>query len=78
MTTHYENCSGNVFADLGMPNFEQRLLKAELTVQIFKLASERKLTRSNAAELLGTTQARASALMRCCPSRSRSAGEWIF
>jgi predicted XRE-type DNA-binding protein len=34
-------------------------------VQIFKLVSERKLTQSNAAELLGTTQAQVSALVRC-------------
>jgi hypothetical protein len=40
-----------VFADLGMPNSEQELLKAELTVQIFKLVSECKLIQSNAAEL---------------------------
>jgi predicted XRE-type DNA-binding protein len=38
-----------------------------LTVQIFKLVSERKLTQSNATELLGTTQAQVSALMRCRP-----------
>jgi predicted XRE-type DNA-binding protein len=67
MTTHYEKSSGNVFADLGMPNSERELLKAQLTGQIFKLVSERKLTRSNAAELLGTTQAQMSALMRCRP-----------
>jgi predicted XRE-type DNA-binding protein len=67
MTTHYEKSSGNVFADLGMPNSEQELLKAELTVQIFKLIRERRLTQSKAAELLGTTQAQVSALMRCRP-----------
>ena len=67
MTTHYEKSSGNVFADLGMSNSEQELLKAELTVQIFKLISEHKLTQSKAAELLGTTQAQVSALMRCRP-----------
>ena len=36
-------------------------------MQIFKLDSERKLIQSNAAELLGTTQAQVSALMRCRP-----------
>jgi len=67
MTTHYEKSSGKVFADFGMPNSEQELLKAELTAQIFKLIRERKLTQSKAAELLGTTQAQVSALMRCRP-----------
>ena len=67
MTTHYEKSSGKVFADFGMPNSEQELLKAELTAQIFKLIRERKFTQSKAAELLGTTQAQVSALMRCRP-----------
>ena len=67
MTTHYEKSSGKVFADFGMPNSEQELLKAELTAQLFKLIRERKLTQSKAAELLGTTQAQVSALMRFRP-----------
>jgi len=67
MTTTHEKSSGNVFADLGLPNSEQELLKAKLTVQIYKLIKERKLTQTKAAELLGTTQAQMSALMRCRP-----------
>ena len=67
MTTHHEESSGNVFADLGLPNSEQELLKAKLTVQIYKLIKQRELTQSKAAELLGTTQAQVSALMRCRP-----------
>jgi len=35
--------SGNVFADLGLPNPEQTLLKARLTVQIYKIVKERGL-----------------------------------
>src|SRR5271170_4338777 len=55
------------FADLGLPNSEQELFKAKLTLQIYKLIKERELTQSKAAELLGTTQAQVSALMRCRP-----------
>ena len=33
MRTHHKKSSGNVFADLGLPNSEQELLKAKLTVQ---------------------------------------------
>ena len=33
----YEKSSGNVFADLGFRNSKQELLKAKLTVQIYKL-----------------------------------------
>ena len=66
MRTH-EKSSGNVFTDLGLPNSEQELLKAKLTVQIYKLIKEQKLTQTEAAELLGTTQAQVSALMRSRP-----------
>ena len=67
MNTRHEISSGNVFADLGLPNSEQELLKAKLTVQIHKLIKEQNLTQTKAAELLGTTQAQVSALMRCRP-----------
>jgi len=43
------------------------MLKAKLTVQIYKLIKARGLTQSKAGELLGTTQAQVSALMRCRP-----------
>jgi predicted XRE-type DNA-binding protein len=65
MSTHREKSSGNVFADLGLANSEQQPLKAKLTVQIYELINEQKLTQTKAAELLGTTQAQVSALMRC-------------
>ena len=67
MKKDYEKSSGNVFADLGLPNSAQELLKAKLTVQIYRLIKERDLTQTRAAELLGTTQAQVSALMRCRP-----------
>ncbi|MGD0867258.1 MAG: helix-turn-helix transcriptional regulator [Rhizomicrobium sp.] len=67
MKKDYEKSSGNVFADLGLPNSEQELLKAKLTVQIYQIIKDRGLTQSKAAELLGTTQAQVSALMRCRP-----------
>ena len=67
MNSTHETSTGNVLADLGLPNSEQELLKAKLTVQLYKLIKERELTQSKAAELLGTTQAQVSALMRCRP-----------
>ena len=63
----YEESSGNVFADLGFRNSRQELLKAKLTVEIYKLLKKRGVTQAAAAKLLGTTQAQASALMRCKP-----------
>jgi predicted XRE-type DNA-binding protein len=67
MRRSHQRSSGNVFADLGLPDSEQELLKAKLTVQIYRLIRERGLTQSKAAGLLGTTQAQVSALMRCHP-----------
>ncbi len=63
----YEVSSGNVFADLGLRNPKQELLKAKLTVEIYRLLKQRGLTQHKAAKLLGTTQAQVSALMRCKP-----------
>lgn len=67
MATDHEKSSGNVFADLGFPNSEQELVKAKLTVQIYRLLKEQGVTQAEAAKLLGTTQAQVSALMRCRP-----------
>jgi predicted XRE-type DNA-binding protein len=67
MKKTHEKSTGNVFADLGLPDSEQELLKAKLTVQIYRLIRARGLTQKKAADLLGTTQAQVSALMRCRP-----------
>lgn len=56
--------SGNVFADLGLPNPEELLIKAKLAHQISELISDRQLTQAEAAELLGVDQPKISALMR--------------
>ena len=37
------------------------------TVQIYQILRDRKITQTEAARLLGTTQAQVSALMRCRP-----------
>jgi len=63
----YEESSDNVFADLGFRNSKQEMLKAKLTVEIYKLLKKRGVTQTEAAKLLGTTQAQISALMRCRP-----------
>ncbi len=67
MMRDYEKSSGNVFADLGFRNSKQELLKAQLTVEIYKHLKARGITQQQAAKLLGTTQAQVSALMRCKP-----------
>ena len=41
--------SGNVFAGLGLPNPEQELMKARLTLAIYRIVRERELTQAQAA-----------------------------
>jgi predicted XRE-type DNA-binding protein len=53
-----------VFADLGIPNPELALAKAELVRRIRDLIAEQRLTQARAAELLGLDQPKVSALVR--------------
>jgi predicted XRE-type DNA-binding protein len=60
----YEESGGNVFADLGFPNPEQELLKASLTLQIFRAIKAQGLTQARAGKILGIPQPHVSDLMR--------------
>ena len=55
--------SGNVFADLGLPDADEYLAKSELAVQIFKIIKSRRLTQVAAGKLLGISQPKVSALI---------------
>ncbi len=59
-----EESSGNVFADLGLPDPEERLAKALLSRQIARLIRARELTQAEAAELLGIKQPDVSNIVR--------------
>ena len=56
--------SGNVFADLKLPNPDLALAKAELVLRIRELLAERKLSQVKAGELLGLDQPKVSGLLR--------------
>lgn len=56
--------SGNVFADLGLPNADQELMKARLTLQICRIINDRGLTQTEAGKILGIPQPHVSALAR--------------
>jgi predicted XRE-type DNA-binding protein len=56
--------SGNVFADLGLPNPEEHLAKAELASRIGEVIRQRRLTQAAAADLLGIDQPKVSRLLR--------------
>ncbi len=59
-----ERGSGNVFADLGLPNPELALAKAKLVQRIEDVVHERGLTDAAAADLLGLAPAKFVALAR--------------
>jgi len=63
-TARTEKSSGNVFADLGLPHPERELLKAKLTLQIYRLIKRRGLKQAEAGKILGIQQPHVSALMR--------------
>jgi predicted XRE-type DNA-binding protein len=56
--------SGNVFADLGLANPEQELLKAQLTLQIHSILNDSGMTQAEIAKILGVQQPQISLLMR--------------
>ena len=56
--------SGNIFADLDLPNPEQRLLKASIVAELFRLIKDRGLTQVKAAKLVGISQPDLSHLLR--------------
>ena len=59
-----KSSSGNVFADLGLLDSDELLIKAKLADQISDIIAQRKLTQTEAAELLGVDQPKVSALVR--------------
>jgi predicted XRE-type DNA-binding protein len=63
-TADVEPSSGNVFADLEIPDAGAAQAKAELAGRICALLAARKLTQAKAAALLGVDQPKVSALMR--------------
>lgn len=59
-----EPSSGNVFADLNIPEPSLYLAKAQLAHQICTIIEERNLTQVEAAEILRINQPKVSALTR--------------
>ncbi len=62
--TRFTRSSGNVFADMGRPNADEQLAKAQIAAQIARAISERNMTQAEMATMLGVTQPQVSALMR--------------
>ena len=59
-----ERGSGNVFADLGLPDADAHLVKAELVSRIDDLIRNRGITQTEAARLFGLSQSDMPRLLR--------------
>lgn len=59
-----ERGSGNVFADLGLPNPEERLLKADLVIAISQAMKAKRVSQKKLATMVGLDQPKVSALLR--------------
>jgi predicted XRE-type DNA-binding protein len=62
-TLEQEPSSGNVFADLGLADAEEHLIKAGLVVKIGRILRQRDLTQAAAAQLMGIDQPKVSAML---------------
>ena len=56
--------SGNIFADLGLPDAETHFLKAQIVAEIYRLTNQRKLTQVHAGELMGISQPEVSRMFK--------------
>jgi len=62
--TEFHISSGNVFADLCLPDAESLKVKSGLVCEITKAIRDRNLTQKDAAQRMGLTQPKVSALLR--------------
>ncbi len=56
--------SGNVFADLGLPDAEEMLVKSQIVVELHGAIKSRKLTQTAAAKVIGIAQPDLSNVLR--------------
>ena len=62
--TRFQSGSGNVFADLGLPDPQEALAKAGLTQAIADTIERRGLTQEEAAKIMGLDPPKVSAIVR--------------
>ena len=63
-TITIEKSSGNVYADLGLADAQEMLVKAKLASKIGEIIKRKNLTQQQAAELLAMPQPKVSLLLR--------------
>lgn len=64
MKSKIKDSSGNVFADLNIPDPEEALAKAQVAVEIHKIVKKKKLTQAQVAKILKIAQPKVSLLLR--------------
>ena len=57
-------CSGNVFADLELPDADEQMLKAQIAMQIRRFIEQKAWTQTEAAEVAGLDQPKVLNLLR--------------
>ena len=62
--TDFEQGTTNVYADLGDPDADEMLVKAQLATKIGEIIKRRRLTQTEAAEIVGIPQPKLSAMLR--------------
>jgi len=62
--TEIEKSSGNVYADLGLPDAEEMFVKARLATKISEIIKHRHLTQQEASKILGMPQSKISNMCR--------------
>jgi predicted XRE-type DNA-binding protein len=63
-STRFTRSSGNVFADIGLENPDEHMLKAEIAVLIGRLINRQGLTQTAAAVKVGMAQSDISRILR--------------
>lgn len=64
MSVDYTVSSGNIFADLEIPDADDVLVKSDLAIEIAATIKKRRLTQERAAEVMGIDQSRVSRIVR--------------
>lgn len=58
------NSTGNVFADLNLPDANAHMLKAQIVAELYRLTQARKLTQARTGEVMGISQPEVSRLFK--------------
>ena len=62
--TEVHEGGGNVYRDLGFPDADEMLVKAQLVAKISEMIRSQELTQAEAARIFGVTQPKLSDLLR--------------